>query len=74
MKLSLRRVVTEFQLGEERQSRPRKQWYDGIKQDLRTLDEENWRETIRNREKRMTMMVEEKTLEVIESKRKKKGH
>jgi hypothetical protein len=33
------------------QGRPRKRWFDGVSQDLRTLDVEDWKDIVQDRER-----------------------
>jgi len=45
------RAVIQYQSsGKRPRGRPRKRWFDGVNQDLRTLDVEDWKDIIQDRE------------------------
>jgi hypothetical protein len=57
------RATIEYQPSRKRRrGRPREWWFDGVSQDLRTLDVEAWEEIIHYRERWMALTVVAKTL------------
>jgi hypothetical protein len=60
------RATIEYQLsGKRLRSRPRKRWFDGVSQDLRSLDVEDWEKIIKDRERWKALNVAAKTLEEL---------
>lgn len=57
------RATIEYQpSGNRPRDRPKKRWFDGVSQDLRTLDVDDWKDTIQDRERWKDLTVVVKTL------------
>jgi len=57
------RAAIEYQpSGKRPRGRPRKRWFDGVRQDLRTLDVEDWKDIVQDRERWKALTEAAKTL------------